>query len=65
MESPALGINFDTWNAFLSGTTSTYGSAKSSITSFYVHAKDISHQDAECTRGKAKGMLGCHAANGA
>jgi sugar phosphate isomerase/epimerase len=64
VESPALAINFDTGNSFLSGNEPDDWLAQIIDDVVHVHAKDISHDDAECYRGKVKGMLGCACGDG-
>jgi sugar phosphate isomerase/epimerase len=64
VDSPALAINFDTGNTFLSGNDPHEWLAQIIDHVVHVHAKDISHQDAELYRGKVKGMLGCACGDG-
>jgi sugar phosphate isomerase/epimerase len=64
VDSPALAINFDTGNAFLSGNDPHQWLADIIDDVVCLHAKDISHDDAELYRGKVKGMLGCACGDG-
>jgi sugar phosphate isomerase/epimerase len=64
VHSPALGINFDTGNAFLSGNDPHAWLEQIIDRVVHVHAKDISHADAERYRGKVHGMLGCACGDG-
>ena len=64
VDSPALAINFDTGNTFLSGYDPHEWLADIIDQVVHVHAKDISHEDAERYRGKVKGMLGCACGDG-
>ena len=59
INSPALAINFDTGNAFLSGNDPHEWLADIIDDVVHVHAKDISQETADLYRGKVKGMLGC------
>jgi sugar phosphate isomerase/epimerase len=64
VDSPALAINFDTGNTFLSGNDPHEWLADIIDDVVSVHAKDISHEDAAKYRGKVKGMLGCACGDG-
>jgi sugar phosphate isomerase/epimerase len=64
VDSPALGINFDTGNSFLSGNDPHEWLEQIIERVVHVHAKDISQEDAEHYRGKVKGMLGCACGDG-
>jgi sugar phosphate isomerase/epimerase len=64
VDSPALAVNFDTGNTFLSGNDPHEWLAQIIDRVVHVHAKDISHEDAERYRGKVKGMLGCACGDG-
>jgi sugar phosphate isomerase/epimerase len=64
VDSPALAINFDTGNSFLSGNDPQAWLSEIIDDVVCLHAKDISHQDAELYRGKVKGMLGCACGDG-
>jgi sugar phosphate isomerase/epimerase len=62
--SPAIGINLDTGNSFLSGNDPHVWLEDAIEEVVHVHAKDISEQDAERYRGKRRGMLGCACGDG-
>jgi sugar phosphate isomerase/epimerase len=64
VESPALAVNFDTGNSYLSGNDPHAWLEQIIDRVVHVHAKDISPQDAERYRGKVKGMLGCACGDG-
>jgi sugar phosphate isomerase/epimerase len=64
VNSPALAINFDTGNTFLSGNDPHEWLADIIDDVVHVHAKDISHETAQLYRGKVKGMLGCACGTG-
>jgi sugar phosphate isomerase/epimerase len=64
VDSPALAINFDTGNAFLSGNDPHEWLDRIIDRVVHVHAKDISHEDAAQYRGKVRGMLGCACGDG-
>jgi sugar phosphate isomerase/epimerase len=64
VESPALGMNFDTGNSFLSGNDPHEWLEDSIDRVVHVHAKDISAADADRWRGKVRGMLGCACGDG-
>lgn len=64
VESPALGMNFDTGNSFLSGNDPHEWLEASIDRVVHVHAKDISEEDAARWRGKVRGMLGCACGDG-
>jgi sugar phosphate isomerase/epimerase len=64
VDSPALGINFDTGNTFLSGNDPHEWLEQIIDRVVHVHAKDISHDDARRYRGKVYGMLGCACGDG-
>jgi len=64
VESPALGMNFDTGNSFLSGNDPHEWLQASIERVVHVHAKDISAEDAARYRGKVRGMLGCACGDG-
>jgi sugar phosphate isomerase/epimerase len=59
VDSPALAINFDTGNSFLSGNDPHEWLEQVIERVVHLHAKDISQRDADCYRGKVRGMLGC------
>jgi sugar phosphate isomerase/epimerase len=64
VDSPAIGLNLDTGNSFLSGNDPHVWLEDSIEDVVHVHAKDISAQDAERYRGKVRGMLGCACGDG-
>jgi sugar phosphate isomerase/epimerase len=61
VKSPAIGINYDTGNSFLAGTTDTYDWLKHvNDRLVHLHAKDISFQQSGEERGKVTGTpVGC------
>jgi sugar phosphate isomerase/epimerase len=64
VDSPALGINFDTGNAFLSENDPVEWLGQVIDRVVNVHAKDIPEEIARTQRGKIKGMLGCGCGDG-
>ncbi|MGQ0637099.1 MAG: sugar phosphate isomerase/epimerase family protein [Planctomycetaceae bacterium] len=65
VDSPMLGVNFDTGNAYLSGTDpyKFLDIVKDRVV--YLHAKDISIQQSEAERGKVTGTpVGCACGEG-
>jgi sugar phosphate isomerase/epimerase len=62
--SPALGMNLDTGNSFLSGNDPHLWLEEAIDDVVHVHAKDISREDAERFRGRVRGMLGCACGDG-
>ncbi|HNR34700.1 MAG TPA: sugar phosphate isomerase/epimerase [Candidatus Hydrogenedentes bacterium] len=65
IDSPAIGINFDTGNSFLAGQDpySWMEAVKDRLV--HVHAKDISIQQSEAERGKVTGTpVGCACGDG-
>jgi sugar phosphate isomerase/epimerase len=64
VDSPMLGVNFDTGNSFLSGNDPHTWLAAVIDQVVCVHAKDISEENAARYRGKVKGMLGCACGDG-
>ena len=64
VDSPALGLNLDTGNSFLSGNDPHVWLEDAIEDVVHVHAKDISQDDAERFRGKVRGMLGCACGDG-
>lgn len=64
VSSPALGINFDTGNAYLSGNDPHEWLERIIGRVRHVHAKDISQEDSDQYRGKVRGMLGCACGDG-
>lgn len=64
VDSPALTVNLDTGNSYLSGND-PHEWLESIITKVtHLHAKDISVEDAKKYRGKVRGMLGCACGEG-
>jgi sugar phosphate isomerase/epimerase len=64
VDSPAIGINFDTGNSFLSGNDPEAWLVDVIDRVVDVHAKEIPRQIAETMRGKIKGMLGVGCGDG-
>ncbi|WUH99568.1 sugar phosphate isomerase/epimerase [Spirillospora sp. NBC_00431] len=64
VDSPAIGVNFDTGNAFLSGNDPVTWLAGVIDRVVNVHAKDIPREAADTLRGKINGMLGCACGDG-
>jgi sugar phosphate isomerase/epimerase len=64
VDSPALAVNFDTGNSFLSGNDPHAWLESIADWVVHVHAKDISAADAARYRGKVRGMLGCACGDG-
>lgn len=66
VDSPAIGINFDTGNSYLAGLSDPYGwldHVKDRVV--HVHAKDIDIQHSEAERGKVTGTpVGCACGDG-
>lgn len=66
VDSPAIGINFDTGNAYLGGAGDIYSwleSVKDEL--IHLHAKDISIQQSKDERGKVTGTpVGCACGEG-
>ena len=66
VQSPAIGINYDTGNSFLAGTTDTYAwltHVKDCLV--HLHAKDISYSQSDAERGKVSGTpTGCACGDG-
>ncbi len=66
VDSPAIGINFDTGNSYLAGLSDPYGwldHVKERV--IHVHAKDIDLQHSEAERGKVTGTpVGCACGDG-
>jgi sugar phosphate isomerase/epimerase len=64
VDSPALTINLDTGNSYLSENDPAewLEDIVSQVT--HMHAKDISAEDARRYRGKIRGMLGCACGDG-
>jgi sugar phosphate isomerase/epimerase len=61
---PALGVNFDTGNTYLSGNDPHDWLEQIIADVVHVHAKDISAEDSALYRGKVWGMLGCACGDG-
>jgi sugar phosphate isomerase/epimerase len=64
IDSSALTINLDTGNSFLSGNDPHEWLEAIYPRVSHLHAKDISHEDADRYRGKVRGMLGCACGEG-
>lgn len=64
VDSPAIGINFDTGNAYLSGNNPEAWLADVIDRVVDVHAKEIPLEIAETMRGKINGMLGIGCGDG-
>lgn len=65
VQSPALGINFDTGNAYLAGQDPLSWLEHCLDRLVHVHAKDISLQQSEAERGKVTGTpVGCACGDG-
>jgi sugar phosphate isomerase/epimerase len=65
VDSPALGINFDTGNAFLAGEDPCAWLEDVLARLVHVHAKDISVQQSDAERGKVTGTpVGCACGDG-
>ncbi|HZW04946.1 MAG TPA: sugar phosphate isomerase/epimerase family protein [Anaerolineaceae bacterium] len=66
VESPAIGINYDTGNSYLAGTADTYEwLTRVNDRLVHLHAKDISFQHSEEERGKVTGTpVGCACGDG-
>ena len=66
VHSPAIGINYDTGNSYLAGTTDTYAwltHVKDCLV--HLHAKDISFSQSGEERGKVTGTpVGCACGDG-
>jgi len=65
VESPCLGINYDTGNAYLGGEDPYEGLKAVRHRLVHLHAKDISVQHSESERGKVTGTpVGCACGDG-
>jgi sugar phosphate isomerase/epimerase len=64
VDSPALTVNLDTGNSYLSGNDPHEWLEKIIGEVTHLHAKDISLEDAKKYRGKVRGMLGCACGDG-
>jgi sugar phosphate isomerase/epimerase len=66
VDSPAIGINYDTGNSYLAGGSDPYdwlGHVKDRLV--HVHAKDIDYEQSEAERGKVTGTpVGCACGEG-
>jgi sugar phosphate isomerase/epimerase len=66
VKSPAIGINYDTGNSYLAGTTDTYEwltHVRDRLV--HLHAKDISFSQSDAERGKTTGTpVGCACGDG-
>ena len=65
VQSPSIGINFDTGNSFLSGQDPYAWLERVLPRLVHVHAKDISIQQSDAERGKVSGTpVGCACGDG-
>ncbi|NOX53079.1 MAG: sugar phosphate isomerase/epimerase [Planctomycetes bacterium] len=65
VDSPAIGINFDTGNSYLAGQDPYAWLERVKDRLVHVHAKDISIQQSEAERGKVTGTpVGCACGDG-
>ena len=65
VKSPAMGVNFDTGNAYLAGQDPYKWLADVGNRLVHVHAKDISIQQSDAERGKVAGTpVGCACGEG-
>ncbi|MBN1488730.1 MAG: sugar phosphate isomerase/epimerase [Phycisphaerae bacterium] len=65
VESPAIGINFDTGNSYLAGADPHKWLADVADRVVHVHAKDISVEHSDAERGKVTGTpVGCACGDG-
>ena len=64
VDSPALTINLDTGNSYLSENDPHEWLEQIVGQVSHMHAKDISVEDAKRLRGKVRGMLGCACGDG-
>ena len=65
VDSPAIGVNFDTGNSYLSGEDPVAWLERVKDKLVHVHAKDISIQQSEDERGKVTGTpAGCACGDG-
>lgn len=64
VDSPALAVNFDTGNSYLSGNDPHEWLDQIIDRVVHVHAKDISKEDSARHRGNVFGMLGCACGDG-
>lgn len=63
-KSPAIGVNFDTGNTYLSGNDPAQWLGDIIDDVVNIHAKDIPAEIASTMRGKINGMLGCACGEG-
>ncbi|HUS90931.1 MAG TPA: sugar phosphate isomerase/epimerase [Phycisphaerae bacterium] len=65
VDSPAIGINFDTGNSYLSGEDPAVWLAHVADRLVHLHAKDIAIEQSEAERGKVTGTpVGCACGDG-
>lgn len=66
VDSPAIGVNFDTGNAYLSGKSDIYAWLEHVLPRLvHLHAKDISVEQSASERGKVAGTaVGCACGDG-
>jgi len=65
VDSPAIGVNFDTGNSYLAGEDPIAWLRSVSDTLVHVHAKDISFEQSAAERGKVSGTpVGCACGEG-
>jgi sugar phosphate isomerase/epimerase len=65
VESPAIGVNFDTGNSYLSGEDPAVWLERVAPRLVHLHAKDISILQSEAERGKVTGTpVGCACGDG-
>ncbi len=65
VDSPAIGVNFDTGNAYLAGADPHKWFAEVADKLVHVHAKDISVEHSDAERGKVTGTpVGCACGDG-
>jgi sugar phosphate isomerase/epimerase len=65
VDSPAIGVNFDTGNSYLSGQDPVKWLKAVSSKLVHLHAKDISVQQSAAERGKVTGTpVGCACGEG-
>ncbi len=65
VESPAIGVNFDTGNSYLSGQDPAVWLERVATRLVHLHAKDISILQSEAERGKVTGTpVGCACGDG-
>ena len=65
VDSPAIGINFDTGNSYIAGEDAVAWLQRVADRLVHLHAKDISFQQSEADRGKLTGTpVGCACGEG-